>query len=190
VKIAVCTPLYRDPSYHYTRSLMMLTIAATKAGADLGYLTRQGSMITLSRNMIAEEALNNGFEWLLWLDADHSFPPSTLHRLLGHGLQFIGCNYRRRSEDDQRPTAGRVLPSGGVEPVRPGAGIESVDVIGFGVCLIHRKVFETVEKPWFAGMAEDYGFCVKAAAHGFAPFVDHELSKEIGHVAETVLRFP
>jgi hypothetical protein len=189
VKIAICTPFYRDPSYHYTRSLVPLVAAATLAGAEIGYFTRQGSLVSIQRNLIAEAAVENGFEWLLWLDADHSFPSNTLHRLLGRGKPFVGCNYHRRDEADPRPTAARILPGGQVEPVAPGTGLERVDGMGLGVCLIHRNVFELVEKPWFAGIAEDYHFCAKAASKGVELYVDQDLSREIGHVGEKVYSF-
>ena len=68
MKVAICTPVYHDPSYHYTVSLAnLLTVSA---GTSIGYFTSRGSLVALRRNLIAERALSCGADWLLWIDAD------------------------------------------------------------------------------------------------------------------------
>lgn len=187
MRVAICTPVYHDPSYHYTRSLAeMLTVSN---GLNIGYFTSRGSLVALRRNVIAERALRQGADWLLWIDADQSFPPDTLKRLLAHGRDFIGCNIPIRYEPIG-PSAGNIGEDGRVRHVWTEAGnksVEAVDVMGMGVCLIHRKVFEAVAAPWFSGVAEDHEFCTKAVRAGYRPHVDHALSWEIGHVSERVL---
>ena len=88
------------------------------------------------------------------------------------------------------PTAGRLGEDGRVRHIwtEPGnKNVEPVDVLGMGVCLVHRRVFDAVEAPWFGGTAEDHQFCLKAARAGFRPHVDHGLSWQIGHVGERML---
>ncbi len=58
----------------------------------------------------------------------------------------------------------------------PAALIEC-DAVGFGCVLIERRVFETIEYPWFeadpeTGGAEDFDFCEKAKRAGFQVFAD------------------
>ena len=187
MKVAICTPVYHDPSYHYTVSLAnLLTVSA---GTSIGYFTSRGSLVALRRNLIAERALSCGADWLLWIDADQSFPPDTLKRLLAHRLDFVGCNIPIRY-DPIGPTAGRLGEDGRVRHIwtEPGnKNVEPVDVLGMGVCLVHRRVFEAAKAPWFGGTAEDHEFCLKSAQAGFRPHVDHGLSWEIGHVGERML---
>ena len=187
MKVAICTPVYHDPSYHYTVSLAnLLTVSA---GTSIGYFTSRGSLVALRRNLIAERALSCGADWLLWIDADQSFPPDTLKRLLAHRLDFVGCNIPIRY-DPIGPTAGRLGEDGRVRHIwtEPGnTAVEAVDVLGMGVCLVHRRVFDAMEAPWFGGTAEDHQFCLKAARAGFRPHVDHGLSWQIGHVGERML---
>jgi hypothetical protein len=187
VKVAICTPVYHDPSYHYTFSLANLLLASR--GINIGYFCSRGSVVAFRRNITAERALGAGADWLLWIDADQKFPPDTLKRLLAHGLDFVGCNIPIRY-DPVAPSAGTIGADGQVRRIwtEPGnKALEPVDVMGMGVCLIHRRVFEAVEQPWFGGTAEDHRFCARAGVAGFRPHVDHGLSWEIGHVGERVL---
>jgi hypothetical protein len=154
---------------------------------------RHGLPVDQAREELAEEALGAAPDYLLWLDADHTFPPDTMFRLMGHDLPFVGCNYRRRAEDGKYPSALNIEANGSLSYVEPKAsGLQPVSIIGFGVCLIKGGVFRSLPKPWFTGgnLGEDTQFCQRARAHGIQPYVDHSLSMEVGHIAETVLTFP
>jgi hypothetical protein len=69
-------------------------------------------------------------------------------------------------------------------------GIGRADGIGCGVMLIKASVFKKIEFPYFYFeqlpneklLGEDIYFCVKAKDAGIETYVDHDLSKEIGHV--------
>lgn len=65
-------------------------------------------------------------------------------------------------------------------------GLIDVDWAGVPIVMIHRSVFETIKKPYFAttdGMSEmthDVFFCMKAKAAGFAIKVDSHI--DCGHI--------
>jgi hypothetical protein len=70
-------------------------------------------------------------------------------------------------------------------------GIEEVGSIGMGVMLIKRNVFEKLTEPWFETpwrtdargyIGEDIFFCRKAQDAGYKIWIDHDVSKEIGHI--------
>jgi hypothetical protein len=68
-------------------------------------------------------------------------------------------------------------------------GIEQVTAVGFGVTLIRREVFEKLKTPWFDAqwsprgiIGEDVYFCLKALDEEIPTYVDHDLSKYIGHI--------
>ena len=192
MRIAICVPAHGDVKPGFALSLFDL---AAECGASLGRNVRmflgRGSMLPAVRNFLVEQALEWGADWLLWLDADHKFPDDVLARLLAHDVPIVSCNYPRRL-----PPLGPTASRDG-EPVwtEPGKGLEDVDSLGLGVCLIRRDVFLAVVRPWFrfdikadgAMVSEDVVFFRAAKAAGFAPHVDHELSLEIGHIGERIL---
>ena len=68
-------------------------------------------------------------------------------------------------------------------------GIEQVTAVGFGVTMIRKEVFEKLKTPWFDAqwsprgiIGEDVFFCLKALDEGIPTYVDHDLSKYIGHI--------
>lgn len=158
---------------------------------DLGF--QLATRIDTAREQLAEWAMIQSPDYILWLDADHVFPQDTMYRLMAHNKTIVGCNYRvRRPQDDQISTAGNFV-GGALVPIKPQPeGLEAVDMLGMGVCLTRAEVFRKVPRPWFeaSSLGEDGYFFAKAKEYGFQPLVDHALSKEIGHIGETVLRLP
>lgn len=138
-----------------------------------------------ARNEAAAKCLQDGYQWLLFLDDDVIPPADAFERLRQHGKDIVSGLYYRRAEP-VCPVAmvengkGRVY----AEINRPGELIE-VDLVGAGMLLIHRRVFETMPRPWFEWLldrpeipeaertSEDYHFCRKAKRnHGFKIFLD------------------
>lgn len=190
MKVAICTPTHGDPSFHYTHSLAQLLIY-TAGKLDLVYAARKASVVAIQRTIIARTALEEGADWLLWLDADQKFPANTLERLLSAGKDIVGCNYARR-EEPTGPTAANIV--GGEtrhvwttdEKAQRGS-LEKVDALGFGCILTSAKAMRAVEAPQFRGELEDYYFCEQARKAGFGIWLDHALSQHIGHVHERIL---
>ena len=153
------------------------------------------SNVAYSRCRIAAAAMEWGADWLLWLDADHSFPENTLTRLLGRGRPIVGVNYRRRMEEVKYTAY--AMRDGNLVPATPeGDGIEQVEHMGMGVCLTHAEVFRRISPPYFhfdlredgAQIGEDVVFFGKVKAAGIPAFVDHALSREVGHMSEVELK--
>src|SRR5688572_26366680 len=62
--------------------------------------------IDLKRTRLALAAKKSGADYVLWLDADHTFPPDSLLVLMGHDQPIVGCNYPTRAPRySARPTA-------------------------------------------------------------------------------------
>lgn len=149
--------------------------------------------IHAGREFILESCLQQGATHLLWLDTDMSFPPETAVRLMRHGLTFVGCNYVTR-QDGGMFTARRGNQR--IETRAYSTGLESVDGIGFGAVLMHADIARVLPRPWFqhgrndAGgdIGEDLMFCRALRRAGYEIFIDHDLSKEIGHVGQQIFR--
>lgn len=206
MKIALCIPVYGGAKPEFLRSYGRLishsylaAIAAPEGSARpvLETFTRESASVSHNRREIAHEALDWGAEWLLWLDADMIFPSDSLIRLLAHGKAIVAANYRTRDPDKAVSTAANMV-EGKAVPLEPkGEGLEEVAFCGFGLCLIASAVLRAMPPPWFLEgvdrdqrtiVGEDAYFFIKARATGFPCLIDHSLSLDVGHIAETVLR--
>jgi hypothetical protein len=143
-----------------------------------------------ARNTACEAVLNNGFQWLFFLDDDVCIPPDTIHRLVAKNADIISGLYYRRAPPIV-PVARVINEKKEVLWVEswnpPGATIE-VDMVGAGCMLIHRRVLEKMSKPWFEWElsrpdplplarpalrgSEDFAFCLRAKLHGFKIYLD------------------
>jgi hypothetical protein len=195
-RLAVCLPQLEVVRCEYARSLanMMLRLGNVDAGLSQVFtVCGSGSILPSVRQGIASRAIDGvKATHLLWIDADHSFPEDTAHRLLAHGRPWVGVNAASRLPP-WHPTASK---SEGVllETTRNSKGLEKVWRMGTGIVLIEARVFEAIPKPWFLNeyiegadpgsdfRGEDIYFCEKAKAAGFHPMVDHDLTNETTHI--------
>jgi hypothetical protein len=153
----------------------------------------QGTLIQNQRADLCLEAMGEGCSHVLFIDSDMTFPQDMVQRLLAHDKDIVATNCARRRMPTG-PTAQKTLPDGSRELIYTmpeSTGLEEVESIGMGVMLIKRKVFESLTEPWFETpwrtdkrgyIGEDVFFCRKAAAAGFKIYIDHDVSKEIGHI--------
>ncbi len=212
MKIAICTPHYADVHAEYAYSLakmVMRTIQARIVFNDKETVPQiEIFMMSLSglaamRNMLTDKALAWGANYILWADADHSFPEDALLRLLAHNLPVVGVNYPKRTY----PTSPTVTDLDGfllwtTEEMAKNGEVTQVQTLGLGFCLIDATVFGTLHAralaegkenfwPLFAfeavagnmnGLGEDTYFFRQLAEAGIKVYVDHALSWSIEHI--------
>jgi hypothetical protein len=205
------------PTYKLVDDLVLHATLATFDRTAMAY-DRQGgdAMIYHSRNLLADRFMESGYEWALWWDDDiippignanwtyshvpgvpTTYPASFLNmqpipRLLSHGKTLIGGLYYGRKV----PHAPICDRSGEITALTkaPVDAIVPRDWVGTGFLLVHRSVFEDIQKkfPELAPkkgpvnvwekvwgyfhpsemQAEDVSFCLRAKASGHQPFVD------------------
>jgi hypothetical protein len=171
------------------------------------------AMIYHARNRLAMKFLETPAQWMLFVDDDMILPigrslflktmarlPATysekaaglhaVHRLMSHRRDLVGATYFSRH------VRGRAINSlhGSKEYTARALafhdGVMDCDWVGTGCMLIHRRVFETMQKkfpelepqndemPWnffqpeTDGRGEDIAFCARARECGFQPCVD------------------
>jgi hypothetical protein len=125
---------------------------------------------------------------ILWLDADMTFPSDAALRLLSHDKEVAAANYVTRVPPS-RPTAKR---DGQCVSSHGSIGLESVDHVGMGVFLMRASAIRDLPSPrfWYSTLTEteDVYFCRLLKAAGHEIYIDHDLSKQVGHVGQHTYR--
>lgn len=169
-------------------------------GSEVMFAT--GIDIGANRNKIVKRALNDGFEWVLFLDDDMVFEPGHLERLLAHNRHVVASLYVNR-----KPPHGVMafnqntwvpVTYYGAEGVRlwkavslegaPATGLADIVAAGTGGMLISHEVFEKIKyDTWFDHFqsTDDLAFCQRVVEAGFPLFLD--LSARMGHITEHVV---
>lgn len=188
--IAVCTPARDMVHSNYTFCLVNMVAYHTLNTPDaIALKINQGTLIQNQRADLCLEAMREDCTHVLFIDSDMTFPQDMVGRLLAHDKDIVATNCARRRMPTG-PTA-RGLDAQLVYSMPESTGLEEVESIGMGVMLISRKVFESLSEPWFETpwrtdkrgyIGEDVFFCRKARAAGFKIYIDHDVSKEIGHI--------
>lgn len=175
--IAICTPT-RDFIHAGTTFDL---IELTKQSPEAFFIVSQGTILPNQRTQLVKQALSSYVSHVLFIDSDMRFPRDTIKRLVKHDVDVIGANCKHRQSD--KWTAG--ISSKGK------TGIETVSSLGFGVTLIHVKIFATIPEPWFATpfdgkqfVGEDVFFFRKVRELGVPIHVDHDLSQEVKHIGK------
>lgn len=161
-----------------------------------------------ARNSLAQRCLDEGFDYLWFMDDDHSFGSDMLEKLLSSALEFDLpvvmplCTTRR--PPFHLVTYGRNPDESNTDPYLPisleglpGEGIVEIESGGCAGMLIRRDVLVATESwpdedghtkgRWFENTprSEDIVFCEKAKAAGFKIYAD--LSCRLGHILVAVV---
>lgn len=223
IRLAICIPVYGDTKAKFTLSLansLIHFLDCKLADSEGNPIDREVevfmvscSMLTEGRHRLVAEALAWDATHLLWMDADHVFPADAIPRLLSRNVDIVGANYARRHIPTSPTAVGKGQAEGEDSPAKlvytgpDDKGMEEVDHIGFGLCLINMTVFDRLQMwadehddgnflPLFQftptedkiGMiGEDVFFFRKCREAGAKVFVDHALSWEVGHIFEQIL---
>lgn len=212
MKIAICTPSHGMVHSDFTVSLTRMVAHTLQSrivfnGAEvipsIELFMRSGSMLPTVRNNLVQDALEWKANFLLWTDADHTFPPDSLMRLLSLNLPVVGVNYARRTSPTY-PTA--IAPDDTFVwttlDMARNREISEVRSLGLGLCLIDITVFVTLHEhataagkenfwPLFCFepipghldvVGEDTFFFKRLKEAGIRSYVDHALSWSVDHI--------
>lgn len=152
----------------------------------------KGSILSRSRHAIAKAAIEAECSHVLMLDSDMVFPNFTLHQLLKGEKDVIAANCVTKTLP-ANPTARSkgATPAGDHIDSRQQKGIAKAWRVGTGVMLIKTSVFAKIPQPWFPitwneenedYTGEDWNFCSVCQNAGIPVYIDHDLSRHIGHI--------
>lgn len=170
----------------YGRLLLRLCASPPPGVVQVSQSMFAASILPFARAKVIDQALEGGATHVLMLDSDMTYPGELVHRLLEHGRPFVACNATTRRAPVRWCAKDK---SGDVMNSSERHGLEKASSCGLAVALIERRVFEAIPAPRFqfefterGWRGEDIWFCDRAIEAGFQPMIDHDLSREIGHV--------
>jgi hypothetical protein len=208
--VIIAVPLYGNGNEQFWSCLEKMRYHTARKGIDTLRKTKKGCYIDHNRNLLVRDVRGielNRPSHILWLDADMTFAPDLLMRLLSADKDIVVANYYRK-QAPHTPVVSAFKGEGELYTlhVRPERGeLRPLDSAGTGVCLTRLAVFETVPFPWFKTeyvlppenlkgekdlieghvlIGDDTYFFLKAGAFGYTVYCDFSI--EIGHVGDKV----
>lgn len=184
-KVAIAIPYYRSVEGPTLLSCMGL---AARSATHCGMLPigTAGCYVEDNRNGSVQYALNTGipFDWLLWIDGDMIFPDDALLRLMEHDKDIVGANYRIRTPPFG--FAGHYLDGSDRHLMEP--GLHQMGHLPTGLMLTRFDIYRKLSYPWFRpGLnnesRDDVYFCQYARSNGYEVWCDHDLTKQVQHIA-------
>lgn len=153
---------------------------------------RGATCIDQVRSLMATEALEAGFEDLMWIDADVAFSPDDVDKLRLHDLDFVCGLYTKKGAPG---LACRMKPGTGEVTMGEGGGLIEIQYAAMGFTLTRAAIYQRLNsfesmppclgnherrmRPYFLPMvfdgeylAEDYAFSWRASGWGFTPMAD------------------
>jgi hypothetical protein len=210
-KVALVCPIAEViPPKTFQSALAAVGYAASKGiqFVDIGITERQ--LIDGARNVLAEAFLTTPTEWIFWMDADMVLPKDTITELFKvveekNAKIVPGIYYQRRGMNlpvlwsrNETTKDGHITGCGTEKaksnkyagafmfPHKDKKTPFKVHASGFGCVLVHRSVFEALEKPWFKFIdktcSEDFYFFVNAQEKGFEVWAQPTI--KLGHIGD------
>jgi len=156
------------------------------------------SLVYDARNALAKQAVDEGFDRVLWLDSDMVFEPKTLLKLTKHienGKEFV-CGIYFKRKPPFTPTIYSLVAVGQTEqglPVPradayldyPRDDVFEIAGCGFGAVMVTTDLINRVANEFglpfspVLGLGEDLSFCFKAKQLGAQLWCDSRI--KVGH---------
>ena len=194
MKTLIAIPCLDTLDVHFVRSLVSL-----KQTGETVISFFSNSLVYDARNKLAQQAIDVGADYILWLDSDTVFEPDTLAEMLKaiEGKDYItGIVHRRRPPFN--PCIYKTIRLGvdGENFVEqyddyPKDSLFEIDGSGFACVLMRTEMIKQIiarDHTLFSpilGFGEDISFCIRAKRAGYKL---HCYSKiQCGHVSSTII---
>ncbi len=163
-------------------------------GVSFNYYHHTRAPIQEARRVIADYATDAGFDVLVMLDDDATFPPDLIRRLLAAQKDVV-CALAYQRKPPHATAAFEVGEDGmlgaHLEDLEH-TGLRRVDVSGLHVSIHRTSVFHRLRaagiRQYFGGfdnkLGEDFAYCVNLKKIGIPVYVDTELIA--GHLGESL----
>lgn len=198
MKTLIAVPCMDQVAAPFAQALAMLQ----KAG-DVKVAFQVGSLVYTSRNKLAQMAINEGCDYVLWLDSDMLFAPETLQYMMKEceekDLDMLSGLYFRRVAPYAPVLFSKleITDSGVIVDDLHGDIPESLaemEGVGFGCVMMRTEVLIAVQAKFYDmftpinGVGEDLSFCWRARQAGYKIWLDPKIM--LGHVGTQIVTKP
>lgn len=198
MKTLICIPCMDMVHTAFMQSLLGLKIVG-EASCSI----KTSSLIYDARNTLCKEAVEGGYDRMLWLDSDMVFQPDTMARLskrLDEGVEIVTALCFRR-KPPIKPTiykeVGFVKQGGETRPAAiyyedyPKDSLFEVRGHGFACVMMKTEIAERVAEKYrlpfspALGFGEDLSFCGRLTELGVKLWCDSSI--KVGHIAQNIV---
>lgn len=153
----------------------------------------QSSLVYDSRNNLAEMAIENNYDRVLWLDSDMQFDSDLYERLAVHldnGLEFVSGVYKTRKSPYKLVVYETVEPAGAISLKKCPKGLKQIEGCGFGGVLMTTELLRAVKEEFgnpftpAVNFGEDLSFCYRVTMLGRKIYCDGSI--KMGHIGQKV----
>lgn len=188
------------PCMDTVHTIFMKSLLSMDRIGQTGFAFSCSSLIYDARNKLAKQAVNEGYDRVLWLDSDMDFQPDLLKRLsedMDEGRELVSGLYFKRKAP-VKPVIYKDIGmlknenDDGMTPVAvayedyPQDSVFTIAGCGFGGCLVSvdliKRIGDKFGLPFspIMGFGEDLSFCIRASELGVELFCDSRV--KMGHV--------
>ena len=180
-------------------ALFMSSCIGMEVTGEIEFCLVTSSLIYDARNRIAEKAVKEGFDRILWLDSDMVFDADLFKRLsarMDEGYKFVTGLYFTR-KGTMKPVIYKYVGMRDIDGVKTPVGehyfdypkdtMFSIAGAGMGGCMVDvqvvREIFGYYGAPFapLIGFGEDLSFCKRIASLNYKMWCDSSI--KLGHIA-------
>lgn len=167
------------------------------AGCETHFEVFYGYNIAQVRNLMADYAIRDNYDYVFWVDSDIILSKNTLLSLYSHQKDYVSGVYIQRRSGTRVPEVYLYNHIGGMDNANiddlKDQGLKEVAATGFGCVLTTVDMIREIGYPQFEyknsldhmhTISEDVDFCVKAQARGYTIYTDTDVL--CGHIGEQI----
>lgn len=141
----IAMPCYDSVKIQTMVSMCKLVADLTRAGIKVDINTLKSPYISYARNILTAQFMKSNKDYLLFIDADVEFEPECPLRMVVAQKDIVCTPYRVKTNDPKVVRYTTSVPDNDNVKVLPG-GLVELTRGPSGMMLIHRRVFETLQK--------------------------------------------
>ena len=141
----IAMPCYDSVKIQTMVSMCKLVADLTRADIKVDINTLKSPYVSYARNILTAQFMKSDKDYLLFIDADVEFEPECPLRMVVAQKDIVCTPYRVKTNDPDVVRYTTTVPDNDNVKVLPG-GLVELTRGPSGMMLIHRRVFETLQK--------------------------------------------